>query len=196
MLRAFFMLVILLPSMVHAATVAERIAELDAAPGVSDVSEVPNSREAHPVFTGWEIARLAYLYTDAATGVIQDNAIEVWIDGGGQCYYARRRPAVLEVEQKFLSSRTAGGWANLSRAAQASAIESFCNSVYQAANAGAQAIREFQVAPLSGSIIKVTGYFDKGTSWALESWYVRLVDPNGSVAAPYSNIEFEKATGN
>lgn len=195
MYRAFLLGILLLAAYSHGATVAERIAELDQAKGVSDVSEVPNSREAHPVYPGWQIARLAYLYTDEATGVIQDNAIEVWIDGGGQCHYARRRPAVLEVEQKFLSSRTAGGWANLSRAAQATAIEGFCNSVYQAANAGAQAIREFQVTAISGSIIKVTGYFDKGTSWAMESWYVRLIDPNGSVAAPYSNIEFEKATG-
>lgn len=195
MLRAFLMLLILLPSMVRAATVAERIAELDAAPGVSDVSEVANSREAHPVFTGWQVARIAYLYTDAASGVINDNAVEVWIDGQGACYWARRRPAVLETEAKFLSSRTAGGWGNLTRAQQWTAIETFCNGVYQGANAGAQAIREFQVAPVTGSIIKVSGYFDKGTTWALESWYVRLVDPNGSVAAPYANVEFEKASG-
>lgn len=196
MFRLFVVLLIgLVAGAVQAATVAQRIAELDAVAGVSDVSEVPNSREAHPVFPGWEIARIAYLQTDAATGVIADNAVEVWIDAQGACYWARRRPAVLEVEQKFLSSRTAGGWANLTRAAQWSAIEGFCNSVYQGANAGAQAIREFQVAPVTGSIIKITGYFDKGTTWALEAWYVRLVDPNGSVAAPYSNIEFEKAAG-
>lgn len=195
MFRFILALLICLPASVYAATVAERIAELDAVAGVSDVSEVPNSREAHPVFPGWEIARIAYLQTNAATGVIADNAVEVWIDSQGACYWARRRPAVLETEVKFLSSRTAGGWASLTRAQQWTAIESFCNSVYQGANAGAQAIREFQVAPVTGSIIKITGYFDKGTSWALESWYVRLIEANGSVTAPYTNIELEKATG-
>ena len=97
-------------------------------------------------------------------------------------------------ETKYLSSRTAGGWASLTGAAQLSAITGFCNSVYAAANVGAGAIRELTAEPVDGSTIRVSGYFDLGTTWEQQTWYVRLIDPNGSVAAPYSNIEFQRRT--
>lgn len=96
------------------------------------------------------------------------------------------------VDTKYLTSRTANGWAALTGVQQKTAIQDFCNAVYAAASPGAGAIREFDVQPTSGSIVKVSGYFDLGTTWERQTWYIRLIDPNGSVAAPYSNIEFQK----
>ena len=77
------------------------------------------------------------------------------------------------------------------------AIQNFCNAVYKTKEAAAGDIREFSVAPHDGSTIKVNGMFYVGasTAWERMSWYVRLIDPNGSVAAPYSNIEFHQISG-
>lgn len=184
---------VVITAFAYPATVTERIAELDAATGVSDVFEVPGSRADHPVFTNWDVARLAYLYSDAATGVVQDNAVEVWIDAQGACWWAGRRPSVLpQIDVKFLTSRTASGWGALTAAAQSTAIQGFCNSVYQSVNVGAGNIREFSVSPVDGTTIRVSGYFDIGTTWQQQTWYVRLIDANGSVSAPYSNIEFQR----
>lgn len=115
--------------------------------------------------------------------------------GQEAAYWVGGTPEPLRGEDKFLSSRTTGGWAALTRAQQISAIQSFCNGVYKAAVAGARDIRDFQVEPVDGNTIRVSGYFNTGqglTQWERQSWFVRLIDPNGSVAAPYSNVEFQR----
>lgn len=102
------------------------------------------------------------------------------------------RPAAPEV--KYLSDRTTGNWGDLSGAAQQAAILDFCNAVYKEAVSGARDIREFRVEAINGKTVKVSGYFNVGenlTEWAYRTWYVKLIDANGSVASPYSNIEFQ-----
>lgn len=112
-----------------------------------------------------------------------------------QAYWVGGVPGPLRPEGKFLSARTTGGWAGLTRAAQLAAIQSFCNSVYKGAVAGARDIREFQCEAVDGNTVKVSGYFNTGASlaeWQRQTWFVKLLDANGSVAAPYSNIEFQR----
>lgn len=65
--------------------------------------------------------------------------------------------------------------------------------------AGARDIREFQCEPVDGSTIRVSGYFNTGaglTTWERMTWFVKLLDPNGSVAPDgqgnYANIEFQR----
>lgn len=115
-----------------------------------------------------------------------------------QAYWVGGVPAPLKAEAKFLSSRTAGGWAGLTRAAQLAAIQSFCNAVYKGAVAGARDIRDFTCEAVDGNTIRVSGFFNTGaglTQWERQTWFVRLIDANGSVASPYSNIEFQRVTG-
>lgn len=112
-----------------------------------------------------------------------------------QAYWVGGVPGPLKPEAKFLTARTTGGWAGLTRAAQLAAIQSFCNAVYKGAVAGARDIRDFTCEPVDGSTIRVSGYFNTGaglTEWTRQTWFVKLLDANGSVAAPYSNIEFQK----
>lgn len=114
-----------------------------------------------------------------------------------EAYWVGGVPAPLRPEGKFLASRTAGGWSGLTRAAQLSAIQSFCNAVYKGAVANARDIREFTCEPVDGNTIRVSGYFNTGaglTQWERQTWFVRLIDANGSVASPYSNIEFQRVT--
>lgn len=172
------------------ATFVERLAELNAAEDVLEA--VAQSEPA--LISGFEtLYRASIRYAWVENGLAKDSLDELIGVGGAEgSWHWRRLPEPLRVEAKLLTARTAGGWANLTLAAQRTAVENFCNSVYQAANQGAQAIREFSVSPVSGNIVRVSGYFDLGSTWKMRQWYIRLIDANGSVAAPYSNIEFRE----
>jgi hypothetical protein len=104
------------------------------------------------------------------------------------------RPAPAEV--KYLSARTTAGWGGLSGAAQAAAIQSFCNTTYKAANNGARDIREFTVSPIDGNTVKVSGFFNTGagfTTWERQTWFIKLIDANGATSG--ANVEFHRVTG-
>lgn len=127
--------------------------------------------------------------------IIKDSGVVVEGVNIEQAYWVGGVPGPLRPEAKFLASRTTGGWAGLARAAQLTAIQSFCNAVYKGAVAGARDIRDFTCEPVDGSTIRVSGYFNTGqglTEWQRQTWFVKLLDANGSVAAPYSNIEFQR----
>lgn len=174
-------------------TLAEKLAEITAKPGVLDAAIIPLSRP-----TGFETlsaAKIAW-YLDAGDGIARGQSAEFLITAEGTpqetVYAIGSAPPILQAETKFLSARTAGGWGNLAAAAQFAAIENFCNGVYVAAHPGSLNIREFSVTNINSSTIRVNGNFDTGTEWRPQSWYVRLIDPNGSVAAPYANVEFQQ----
>lgn len=152
----------------------------------------PVTMERSPLYRGtiaWvEIAADETVQRKSQEIIVRD----LGVVGQETAYWMGQLPAPLKPETKYLTGRTTAGWGNLSATAQATAIENFCNSVYVGANAGAGNIREFSTTPVNGSTIRVSGYFDLGTTWQRQEWYVRLIDPNGSVASPYSNIEFQK----
>lgn len=178
----------------NADTLVEREAQLSAASGVLDVwrendnpTPVPRSQAL------WQIT-LHYAVSDGPSSRLESATLLIY-DYSGESESAtwfRRVPEVLRAEEKFLSDRTTGGWDGLTRAQQWAEIESFCNEVYQAAAVGAQAIRSFNVSSIQGDTVQVSGYFDLGNTWQYQTWFIRLVNPNGSVAAPYSNIEFKR----
>lgn len=116
--------------------------------------------------------------------------------GGGseEWNWERGVPEPLRVEAKYLSGRTAGNWANVAKAAQAAAIENFCNAVYQDAVPGAQDIREFSVAPTAPDMVKVSGWFhvNSNADWERQSWYVRLLNINANPVT-VSDVEFQRA---
>lgn len=187
-------LAVAVAAITNADTLQQRVDALDAAPNVLEawIDTAPVSiGRAGTVYAG----RVAWVESTGSTA--QQKGIEVivvnlGVVGQEAAYWLNDVPGPLKTEAKYLTSRTAGGWGALTAAAQSAAIESFCNSVYKAANAGASDIREFSVTATNGSTIRVSGYFDIGTTWEHQTWYVRLIDPNGSVTAPYSNIEFQR----
>lgn len=175
-------------------TLQQRVDALDAAPNVLEawieVAPVSIGR-AGTVYAG----RVAWVESSGSTATqkgVDVIVVNLGVVGQEAAYWLNDVPGPLKTETKYLTSRTTAGWGALTAAAQSEAIESFCNSVYKAANAGASDIREFSVTATNGSTIRVSGYFDIGTTWEHQTWYVRLIDPNGSVTAPYSNIEFQR----
>ena len=177
-------------------TLEEKLAEISAKLGVIGAAIVPLGQ---PVgFTTLHAAKIAW-YTVGADGVARGQSAEFLIAAQGteqeEVFPIGGQPSILQEETKFLTARTAGGWGNLTAAQQFSAIEGFCNGVYVAANPQSANIREFNVSNINASTIRINGMFDLGTTWEPQSWYVRLLDPNGSVAAPYANVEFQKIVG-
>lgn len=177
-------------------TLEEKLAEISAKPGVLGAAIIPLGQPTG--FTTLHAAKIAW-YLDAGNSVTQGQHAEFIITGKDTpqeaVYAIGNTPPILQAESKFLTARTAGGWGALTAAAQFTAIENFCNGVYISANPSASNIREFSVSNVNASTIRVNGMFDIGTTWEPQSWYVRLIDPNGSVAAPYSNVEFQKIVG-
>lgn len=195
-MRYVFALVTLLyAAATMGATHAERLAELNNDP---DVLEAVLETSFAPIPGTTALYKASYRYVAVDGDTVIDNTVAVIAyDFGGPAeavYWLRRTPDVLTntPPEKLISARTASGWSALTVAQQSTAIENFSNEVYQAANAGAGDIREFSVSAVSGDTVKVSGYFDLGTTWEQQTWYVRLIDPNGSVNAPYSNVEFQR----
>lgn len=183
-------------ALTHADSLQQRVDALDAAPNVLEawIDTAPVSiGRAGTVYAG----RVAWVESSGSTATqrgVDVIVVNLGVVGQEAAYWLNAIPEPLKpsTEVKYLSSRTASGWGALTGAAQLTAIEGFCNSVYAGANPGAGAIREFAATPTNGTTIKVSGYFDLGTTWEHQTWYVRLIDANGSVAAPYSNIEFQR----
>lgn len=192
---AIAFLTLILAAVAGAETVQQKVDALNAKTEtvLSAWLEVaPVTMERSPLYRG----TIAWVEI-AADGTVQRKSQEIIVRdlgvvGQETAYWMGQLPAPLKPETKYLTSRTVSGWGALTAAAQATAIESFCNSVYKGANAGASDIREFSTSPVNGTTIRVSGFFDLGTTWQRQEWYVRLIDPNGSVASPYSNIEFQK----
>ncbi len=208
MTRLILALVITLAGFAHADTVQQKIDQLNAKTGVvlaawMEVAPAPIQRsnvnpQSDPLYLGV----IGWIEIVDGAAVRRNNDIIVKdlgdvVEGVNieQAYWVGSIPTPLRAETKFLSSRTAGGWAGLTRAAQLSAIQTFCNAVYKGAVAGARDIRDFQCEPVDGSTIRVSGYFNTGaglTTWERQTWFVKLIDPNGSVVSPYDNVEFHR----
>lgn len=184
-------------------TVEQRIAQISSASGVISAymerEQAITNANLYLVTVNWYYLKDGIAIRDEGQLIVQNRTSDD-PQNPETAYWFIRTPSILVVptEVKYLTSRTAGGWASLSGSAQKTAIENFCNEVYKAANAGASNIREFNVEPINGTTVKVRGNFNTKDAnnafnqWTPMVWYVRLIDANGSVAAPYSNVEFHK----
>lgn len=180
-------------------TLQERLAQVAAATNVSEAAIVVAPRNIDGFSTN-KYAKIDWILNSGSDVALRQGA-ELFVRNAGEqgevAVWSGGIPAILQTQARFLTSRTAGGWAAQTYAQQFTAIQNFCNAVYKTQEASAGDIREFNVVPHDGSTIKVSGmfYVSATTSWKPMVWYVRLIDPNGSVASPYSNIEFHQITG-
>ena len=182
-------------------TIDEQVAALAAAPNVLRAFQAGDPK----TIFGGNLHMVRVEWFTVSGNVVNSEAQSLIVDKMTEpeeaAYWLGNIPAPLRpapAEVKYLTSRTTGGWGTLTAAAQKTAIQNFCNEVYKVANAGAANIREFTVEPIDGTTVKVRGNFNTGngfTEWTPMAWYVRLKDANGSVAAPYSNVEFHRVTG-
>lgn len=184
-------------------TVDQRIAQISEASGVISAfmerEEAITNANLYLITIRWYYLKDGIALRDEAQLIVLNRTSQD-PESPETAYWFVRTPSILVVptEVKYLTSRTAGGWASLSGSAQKAAIENFCNEVYKAANAGAANIREFSAEPINGTTVKVRGNFNTKDAnnafnqWTPMVWYVRLIDANGSVATPYSNVEFHK----
>lgn len=133
-------------------------------------------------------------YWVADGDVVRENTATLVIldyNGGSEAaYWLRRLPDVLEptpAAPTYINDRTTPF--------TAAQIESFCNTVWQDLNSGAGDIIEFNVTEVDGKTVRVSGNFDIGTDTReARSYYIQLVDPNGSVTVGNANIKFERIT--
>ncbi len=192
------LLTIALAAFTQAESLQAKVDALGAAPGVLEawIDIAPVSMGKAGTLYAGKVA-----WVEVSNGTVSQKGIDVIVQHLGEvgqeaAYWVNDLPGPLKPvsDTKYLNGRTAGGWANLTGAAQLTAIQGFCNSVYAGAFPGASNIREFTCTAIDASTIKIGGYFDLGTTWEHQTWYVRLLDANGSVAAPYSNIEFQRVT--
>jgi hypothetical protein len=185
-------------------TVTERIDSLAEAPGVLAAFRAvgaagqarPVGGNLHAVLVHWYTVE-GDITTEGKGNLIVINAESEDPEAPEVAYWLGQLPGPLRPaapEIKYLTDRTTGNWGNLSSAAQQAAILEFCNAVYKEAVSGARDIREFRVEAIDGKTVKVSGYFNVGENlaqWQYMTWYIKLIDANGSVASPYSNIEFQ-----
>lgn len=107
-------------------------------------------------------------------------------------YWLGSPPEPLRVTPKavYFSARTASS-------ITAAQIETFCNATWKALpnQSAAPDIRGFSVTPVDGKTVRFEGHLNTGAAgalWRLKKYFIRLVDPNGSVTVGNANIKFEE----
>lgn len=177
--------------------ISERVAALDAAQNVlaaytrGEVEAIGGN--LHAVRVEWAVTSGDVVDTYTGRLIVADFGLET-----EAAYWQGKLPDPLRpapVEVKYLASRTTGGWGSLTGAAQKTAIQNFCNDAYKAKVANARNIRDFSVEPFDGATVRVSGWFNSGANldeWRRRGWFIRLIDPNGSVAAGSGNVEFHE----
>ena len=183
------LLILAIATVTHAATMAEQLAVVQAAPGVL-AAEI--TKPATPIqgFNTLSLAEVTYYLLDS--GIVSSNAIEMIVVDQGKPteagYWTRRLPTILRqapVPEKYITDRTVSF--------TATQIEAFCNAVWRSANSGADDIIEFVVTTIDGRTVRVSGKFDVGAELREQrEYYIWLVDPNGSVAPGNANVKFQR----
>lgn len=118
-----------------------------------------------------------------AFGAISATADAYWL--GNLPDPLRVTPATVYFADRTVSSITAAQ------------IETFCNTTWKALpnQSTAPDIRGFSVVPVDGKTVRFEGYLNTGAAgalWKLKKYFIRLVDPNGSVTVGNANIKFEE----
>jgi len=181
-----------------AMTVAERIASVNAVPSVLEAY----ASKAPAAITGtgslWH-ARISWYYLDG--GIVKDGGgdliiADFGVEGQEAAYWHGSTPSILVpvVAPTYITGRTAAAAAEPKRPFTKAEVESFCNTQWRATsgNAQARAIIDFSAENTTPNTILVRGRFhDVATnSWPRLSYFITLVDPNGSASG--ANVKFEK----
>ena len=151
-------------------------------------------------------AQLEWYYLDE-DGIVQKDSNEVIVKDlgvvavpaesivGELAYWAHKRPAIdtTPVETKYITTRTAGGWAAQTGEQQLAAIKTKLNEYWVEAQGNPRdEILNLDIQPVNGNTIKASGEFDTGTGWENRTYYVTLTDPNGSLTAGNANVKFRR----
>lgn len=118
-----------------------------------------------------------------AFGAISATADAYWL--GSLPEPLRTDPPVVYFADRTASSITAAQ------------IETFCNATWKALpnQSGAPDLREFSVVPSDGKTVRIECHTNTGAAgalWKPKKYFIRLVDPNGSVTVGNANIKFEE----
>lgn len=170
------------------ATHAQRLAELQAAPGVLDAWL---QQPFQPVSGSDIIYNGNYRYVIANGEVVNDNLVRVVaVDFGGPSeavYWAGNKPEPLRVTPTpvFFSAR-------VGTAITAAQIQTYCNNKWEALHPGTDDILDFKVQPVRGDTVLVSGVFDQGdNTWKQMSVYVTLVNPSAANPTLDANVKFK-----
>lgn len=173
------------------ATLMELRDELANAPSVLDTTI---QGEPTALFAGLRKARIAYVaVTDGiAHAQAVDAIVKDWNTPQEVAYWLARLPQPLvDTTVVYMADRTA-------TTVTAAQIETFCNSVWKDAAGGNQPgagdIRRFNVAPVDGKTVQVSGMFHLvgNNTWEQRTYLIRLIDPNGALTIVSGNIKFER----
>jgi len=177
-------------------TVAERVAELQAAEDVEAVftvgGVVPYAEIGE---VRWGTQQLEYWSLSGS--VLVSNKIALWVkevEGEAQvAYYARVLPEPLRVPpvETYITAR--------STPYTAAQVGLFVNNTWveykegQTPSYTPKPIREFSVANVDGSTVVVAGYFNVAAGvWEHQEWYVHLKNPHLADPTVPSNVEIER----
>lgn len=176
------------------ATFSELEAALAAAPNIiaTHTNKTPVQMDRGP--DGIYLAQITYLAKSgnvaksvAVTAVVKDFGLP-----GEEAWWYDRLPEPLRTVEVpvFFKDRTVSS-------ITAAQIETFCNATWKAISgqAGAPDLRQFNVVPVDGKTVYAemqTNTGAVGAKWIAKKFFIRLVDPNGSVAVGNANIKFEE----
>jgi len=172
-----------------AATLEERMTQLRA---VTLQAEHDEPAHVGSGFLNLHITNVTYYVVEGDIVTVNKVTaiISNYLGEGEAAYWLRSLPEPLRVvvPDPLFPARTAS-------TITAAQVETFSNAAWLAANANAAAIRGFSVTPIDGNTVQVSGKFNipnDALPWQDRSYYIRLVDPNGSVTLGNANIKFER----
>lgn len=151
-------------------------------------AEVTNGPQPASGFIGLHGAVISIL-VDAGNGIFRRSNHDVLILGYGtpqeSAGWVNGLPQPLQVDAGLLGGKVT-----------AAQVETYCNTQWRAANAGATDILDFQVAPIGTKGVHVSGLFHLSTATpqrqARKAFAIWLVDPAGQPTG--ANIKFMEVT--
>lgn len=184
-----------------AATLEERMTQLRA---VTLQAEYDTPAHVGAGFLNLHVTNVTYyvvegdIVTANKVTAIISNYLSVDPENPEAAYWLRSLPEPLRPAPSppvLFSARTVG-------AVTAANVETYCNNRWTATvqNGGAghttaASIREFSVTPIDGKTVQISGKFnipEDALPWQYRSYYIRLVDADGSVQPGNVNVKFER----
>lgn len=189
-------------SIAFAATVEDRELQLSQA---TNVIAVQVADAGVPLFGGLVRVEVAYAYLDPETEVVNNNRADLIVVDytlpTEEAYWFTRIPAPLVTPPTvtYFSDRTIS-------TITAAQIESFCNTAWKSTTAqgganqvGAANIRKFNVQPVDGLSVQISGLFQivADGSWEHRVYLIRLTEanaPTNELNLSSGKIKFERLT--
>lgn len=188
MLRFLFLLCLVLPTFVSAATFNDLVTSLQAASGVLDAWAV---NEPQPIAGSTALHLADVRYVQVLPTHVIDNKVRVVIKNydvqGEEAYWVSGVPEPLRVATPivYFSDRTVSS-------ITAAQIKTYCNNKWETLHANTDNILDFQVTPVTGDTVLVSGVFDMGdNTWKQMSVYLTLVNPNAASPTADANVKFK-----